>query len=260
MRAEGFDFREASGADDRRGPKPKLFASRFVKFLPCQARLACLETCLPDRITRGQTISRIYGRIETYGGCRLSDGDVAGAARQWPLDCIRMLITSLDWFSQIAPVGVAVGAVSLVNSRRQARPTFEDELTKQYRQITQRISTVALLGETLTLVATLYGAITPDPVAFDFLTRMPAPELTTEERTEVKKVVKELLTRVKSLLVIDWRQSSSSRSQLKIAIEDVLDSGLPRAFTPELYKQKCSALFEHMYERYPQAGAGVYSN
>ncbi len=27
-----------------------------------------------------------------------------------------------------------------------------------------------------------------------------------------------------------------------------LDTGLPRAFTPELYKQKCSALFEHVYE------------
>jgi type I restriction enzyme R subunit len=95
-------------------------------------------------------------------------------------------------------------------------------------------------------------------VIFDILLK-PAPELTTEERTEVKKVVKEILARLKSLLVIDWRQKSSARSQLKIAIEDVLDTGLPRAFTPELYKQKCSALFEHVYERYPQAGVGVYS-
>ena len=90
-------------------------------------------------------------------------------------------------------------------------------------------------------------------VIFDILLK-PAPELTTEERTEVKKVVKDILARLKSLLVIDWRQKSSARSQLKIAIEDVLDTGLPRAYTPELYKQKCSALFEHVYERYPQAG------
>jgi type I restriction enzyme, R subunit len=95
-------------------------------------------------------------------------------------------------------------------------------------------------------------------VIFDILLK-PAPELTTEERTELKKVVKELLVRLKSLLVIDWRQKSSARSQLKIAIEDVLDSGLPRAFTPELYKQKCSALFEHVYEKYPERGEGVYA-
>ena len=33
-------------------------------------------------------------------------------------------------------------------------------------------------------------------------------------------------------------------------IEDVLDTGLPRIYTPELYRQKCSALFEHVYESY----------
>jgi type I restriction enzyme R subunit len=45
-------------------------------------------------------------------------------------------------------------------------------------------------------------------------------------------------------LVINWRQKSSARSQLKTTIEDFLDSGLSRKFTPELYQQKCSALFE----------------
>ena len=95
-------------------------------------------------------------------------------------------------------------------------------------------------------------------VVFDILLK-PAPELTTEERNEIKKVVKELLAKLKALLVINWRQKSSARSQLKITIEDVLDTGLPRAFTPELYKQKCSALFEHMYEKYPERDVGVYA-
>jgi type I restriction enzyme R subunit len=96
-------------------------------------------------------------------------------------------------------------------------------------------------------------------VVFDILMR-PAPELSSEERAEVKKVSRELLTRLKQLLVLNWRQKSSARSQLKLAIEDVLDSGLPRAFTPELYQQKCSALFEHAYECYPEKSAGVYAN
>ena len=94
-------------------------------------------------------------------------------------------------------------------------------------------------------------------VIFDILTR-PAPALSAEERAEVKKVARELLARLKELLVLNWRQKSTARSQLKLAIEDVLDTGLPRAYTPEVYRQKCSAVFEHVYESYPERNAGVY--
>ncbi len=95
-------------------------------------------------------------------------------------------------------------------------------------------------------------------VIFDILTR-PAPELSGDERAEVKKVARNLLGRLKQLLVINWRQKSSARSQLKLAIEDALDTGLPRAYSPELYRQKCSAVFEHVYESYPDQGTGVYA-
>jgi type I restriction enzyme R subunit len=95
-------------------------------------------------------------------------------------------------------------------------------------------------------------------VIFDILTR-PAPELSAAERAEVKKVVRELLARLKELLVLNWRQKAAARSQLKLAIEDTLDSGLPRAYTPEMYHQKCSAVFEHVYESYPERDVGVYA-
>ena len=95
-------------------------------------------------------------------------------------------------------------------------------------------------------------------VIFDILTR-PSPELGAEERAEVKKVARELLARLKELLVLNWRQKSTARSQLKLTIEDTLDSGLPRAYTPEVYREKCSAVFEHVYESYPERGAGVYA-
>jgi type I restriction enzyme R subunit len=95
-------------------------------------------------------------------------------------------------------------------------------------------------------------------VIFDILTR-PAPELTTEERAEVKKVARQLLEKLKGLLVLNWRQKAAARSQLKLAIEDVLDSGLPRAYTPEVFSSKCAALFEHVYESYPEASSGVYA-
>jgi len=95
-------------------------------------------------------------------------------------------------------------------------------------------------------------------VIFDILTR-PAPELSTDERAEVKKVAQELLARLKDLLVLNWRQKAAARSALKLAIEDTLDSGLPRAYAPEMYRQKCSAVFEHVYESYPERYAGVYT-
>ena len=95
-------------------------------------------------------------------------------------------------------------------------------------------------------------------VIFDILTR-PAPELSEAERAEVKKVARVLLDRLKQLLVLNWRQKAAARSQLQLAIQDVLDAGLPRAYDKPLYEQKCSALFEHIYESYPERDAGVYA-
>ena len=91
---------------------------------------------------------------------------------------------------------------------------------------------------------------------FDILTR-PAPELSPAERDEVKKVAKTLLARLNQLLVLNWRQKSAARSTLKLAIEDTLDT-LPAAYDRPLFAQKCSALFEHVYESYPERGLSVY--
>ena len=94
-------------------------------------------------------------------------------------------------------------------------------------------------------------------VIFDLLTR-PAPELSTAERDEVKKVARDLLARLKTLLVLNWRQKSAARSSLKLAIEDTLDR-LPQGYDRPLYAQKCAALFEHVYESYPEQNAGIYA-
>jgi type I restriction enzyme R subunit len=95
-------------------------------------------------------------------------------------------------------------------------------------------------------------------VIFDILTR-PAPELGDEERAEVKKVAQELLGRIKALLVLNWKQKAAARSQLRLSIEDVLDSGLPRAYTPDIYEAKCNAIFEHVFESYPERDRSIYA-
>src|SRR5439155_5724196 len=88
---------------------------------------------------------------------------------------------------------------------------------------------------------------------FDILTR-PGPDLTPQERDEVKKVAKQLLTRLKDLLVLGWRLKVGARAQIRLAIEDALDDGLPRAYSKDLYQTKCTAVFEHVYESYQGEG------
>ena len=94
-------------------------------------------------------------------------------------------------------------------------------------------------------------------VIFDILIR-PAPDLSADERSEVKKVAKLLLERIKALLVLDWRKRQSSRAGVEDAIKGLLDAGLPRVYSPELYQKKCSAVFEHVYESYADQGDNIY--
>lgn len=94
---------------------------------------------------------------------------------------------------------------------------------------------------------------------FDILLK-PAPDLTDAERSKVKSIARELLEKVKALLVLNWREKAASRAQLKMAIEDALDLGLPRAYTPSLYQQKCATIFEHFYESYPEKERSIYTN
>ena len=95
-------------------------------------------------------------------------------------------------------------------------------------------------------------------VIFDILTR-PAPVLTDEERASVRRVAKEMLARVKELLAPHWREKAAARAGAKLAIEDALDSGLPEAYSPEMFRLKVGAVFEHIYESYPSRDSSVYS-
>lgn len=93
---------------------------------------------------------------------------------------------------------------------------------------------------------------------FDLLTR-PGPDLNKAEQETVKNAARELLTRLKELLTLDWRDRTDSRAKVKVAIEDLLDNSLPRAYTPELYQQKCQRLFQHVYAAYAQREVSIYS-
>ena len=95
-------------------------------------------------------------------------------------------------------------------------------------------------------------------VVFDILIR-PGPDLTTDERNEVKKVARQLLDRLRQLLVLDWRRRSDARARVRLAIEDALDAGLPAVYPPDLYQRKVVAVFEHVYESYADHGSSSFS-
>jgi type I restriction enzyme R subunit len=92
---------------------------------------------------------------------------------------------------------------------------------------------------------------------FDILLQS-APNLSDSDRAKVKQSARELVERIKALLVLNWQQKSSARAKLKLQIEEALDIGLPRAYTPELYQQKCEVVFAHIEKAYPDRDLSIY--
>jgi type I restriction enzyme R subunit len=153
--------------------------------------------------------------------------------------------------------------IRLNGTRKDFAKKFE-ELIESYNNGSRSIE--QLFGELLKLSNSLdveqerhvRESLTEEElVIFDILTRS-APDLSTAERNEVKKVAKDLLSRLKELLVLNWRQKSAARSTLRLAIKDNLDK-LPEAYDIVLYKEKCSLVFEHVYESYPERNKGIYA-
>lgn len=52
---------------------------------------------------------------------------------------------------------------------------------------------------------------------------------------------------ISAIQSVDWRQTVQGRAKIKEAIEDTLD-GLPEAYTRTIFSEKCSRVFEHVYE------------
>jgi len=93
---------------------------------------------------------------------------------------------------------------------------------------------------------------------FDLLMKPPI-EMSASDREKVKATAKELLATLKSnKLVLDWRKRQQARAAVRVAIDKLLDDHLPRAYTPELFRQKSTAVFQHVYDAYYGSGRSVY--
>jgi len=93
---------------------------------------------------------------------------------------------------------------------------------------------------------------------FDILTK-PEIDMTVKEKEEVKKVARTLLQTLKEAkLVLDWRKKQRSRADVYTTVKTVLDE-LPRAYTLELYQQKCDTVYQHVYDIYQGEGRSIYA-
>lgn len=95
-------------------------------------------------------------------------------------------------------------------------------------------------------------------VLFDLLTREGAP-LNEKDRDQVKRVARDLLNSLKrEKLTIDWRKRQQTRAQVRLAVQQALDEGLPSAYTPQLYQHACDVVYQHFYDAYADAEHNVY--
>lgn len=93
---------------------------------------------------------------------------------------------------------------------------------------------------------------------FDILTK-PEIDMTDKEEEEVKKVARSLLQSLKQAkLVLDWRKKQRTRADVYTTVKTILDE-LPRAYSPELYQQKCDVVYQHIYDSYQGEGRSIYA-
>ncbi len=74
-------------------------------------------------------------------------------------------------------------------------------------------------------------------------------------------MAKELFEKLKNELLIieDWRKKQSTRVKVVNVIEEICDK-LPKIYDAGIFQAKCKNLYEHIYDRYPDATYRVGSS
>jgi type I restriction enzyme R subunit len=194
---------------------------------------------------------------ESRGGIDISSIDFEALAKRFKQSAHR----NVELEQLRAAVRAQLDKLIRANSTRADYLTKFEELIESYnagsRNIEDLFKELVALSQTLSEEEQRHvrEQLTEEELTvFDLLTR-PGPDLSPEEREEVKKVARHLLASVRAALVLNWRQKAQARARVRLAIKDTLDDGLPRAYTPELFEAKCSTLFEHVFEHYGDGAA-----
>jgi type I restriction enzyme, R subunit len=164
------------------------------------------------------------------------------------------------------------GAISLKVTRMVRLNRTRIDFLQEFQKLIDEYNSGALNMETFFAKLTAFAQkltdeekrgiaeqLTEEELAiFDLLTK-PEIKLTKTEERDVKKVAKQLLATLKQQkLVLDWKKRQSTRAAVRLTIETALDE-LPRTYTPEVYKQKCEVVYQHVFESYPDQGKSLYA-
>jgi len=91
---------------------------------------------------------------------------------------------------------------------------------------------------------------------FDLLYK---PKLTKMDEEKVKAVAHKLLEWLKrEKLVLDWRKRQQTRADVFLTIQNILDEGLPESYAKPEYEEKCTLVYQHVYDSYYGSGKSVY--
>lgn len=97
-----------------------------------------------------------------------------------------------------------------------------------------------------------------DLAIFDILTKLNI-KLSRREKDMVKEVVKDLLNTLKTQkLMLDWCKRQQTRAAIQVTVEEILEH-LPPAYGDGVYKEKCSVVYQHVYDAYYGPTRSVYS-
>jgi type I restriction enzyme R subunit len=245
-----------------------------IEFAPMCSLLATLAETIKSQTGEGETpdITPIMGKLndlldESIGAEGFTIAEGQAGARHGVIDLSKINFEALaKKFKEskqknldIEKLKAAIRATldKIVHMHRALRTDYQqkfEELIADYNagslNIDQLFAALLEQSRKLTEEQTRHvreNLLPSELVIFDILTR-PAPELSDAERDEVKKVAKQLLAKVQGLLALDWQKRAGPRAQVKGAISDALDDGLPRAYDKPLYEAKVEAVFEHFYE------------
>jgi type I restriction enzyme R subunit len=244
------------------------------------SRMRAVSKFLADGIaayTERADVSAVMGRVE-----QLLDESVAAQEYLIPESEADALfdLAAVDWkgledaFRQGRPRTAAQRLRSLLSARLTAlvrlNPARVDLVERFEKLVTEynagSINTETFFQELLKFTKALSDeegrslaeGLTEEQLAiFDLLMR-PAPDLSADEKAQVKRVAKELLAILKrDKIVLDWRKEQNTRAAVHVAIAETLDR-LPEIFTQSLYTEKCGAVYQHVFDSYWDDGHSVY--
>ncbi len=244
------------------------------------SRVRAVSKFLADAIaayTERPDVSGVMGRVE-----QLLDESVAAQEYLIPDSDAEALfdLAAVDWkgleeaFRQGRPRTAAERLRSLLSARLTALVRLNPmrvDLVERFEKLVAdynagSINTETFFQELLEFskalteeeARSLSEGLTEEQLAiFDLLMR-PAPELSEDEKSQVKRVAEELLATLKrGKIVLDWRKEQTTRAAVRVAVEETLDR-LPDKFTRQIYAQKCDVVYQHVFDSYWDDGHSVY--